>query len=156
MGTMLIYVACCIILPIIFKEGIRAVFMPFLVRKPQVISESPFSSHVYILDRRCPNISPHANHIAYGQDPSQFPLTVITAMVSDAKLAVKTLVAVHDELIILQDDHAWLEEEHCTLLLLVVTPCVLAMTCNLAQACSIVAATISSTIMPHVSEASVI
>ena len=53
MGTMLIYVACCIILPIIFKEGIRAVFMPFLVRKPQVNISEPFlhglhmSSHVH-------------------------------------------------------------------------------------------------------------
>ena len=36
MGVMLIYVASCIIFPIIFKEGIRAVFMPFLVRKPKV------------------------------------------------------------------------------------------------------------------------
>ena len=36
MGVMLLYVASCIIFPIIFKEGIRAVFMPFLVRKPQV------------------------------------------------------------------------------------------------------------------------
>lgn len=35
---MLLYVASCIIFPIIFKEGIRAVFMPFLVRKPQVPS----------------------------------------------------------------------------------------------------------------------
>ncbi|KAA6421686.1 MAG: squalene monooxygenase-like [Trebouxia sp. A1-2] len=35
MGVMLLYVASCIIFPIIFKEGIRAVFMPFLVRKPQ-------------------------------------------------------------------------------------------------------------------------
>lgn len=35
MGVMLIYVASCIIFPIIFKEGIRAVFMPFLVRKPK-------------------------------------------------------------------------------------------------------------------------
>jgi hypothetical protein len=36
MEVMLLYVASCIIFPIIFKEGIRAVFMPFLVRKPQV------------------------------------------------------------------------------------------------------------------------
>ncbi|DBB08092.1 hypothetical protein WJX82_004601 [Trebouxia sp. C0006] len=36
MGVMLLYVASCIIFPIVFKEGIRAVFMPFLVRKPQV------------------------------------------------------------------------------------------------------------------------
>lgn len=38
MGVMLIYVASCIIFPIIFKEGIRAVFMPFLVRKPKVFT----------------------------------------------------------------------------------------------------------------------
>ena len=40
MGVMLLYVASCIIFPIIFKEGIRAVFMPFLVRKPQVRTET--------------------------------------------------------------------------------------------------------------------
>ncbi len=45
MGVMLLYVASCIILPIIFKEGIRAVFMPFLVRKPQVW-QYPLIGHV--------------------------------------------------------------------------------------------------------------
>lgn len=35
----LIYTACCIILPIIKSEGIVAVFLPFLMRKPAVGSE---------------------------------------------------------------------------------------------------------------------
>jgi squalene monooxygenase len=35
----LIYTACCIILPIIKSEGIIAVFLPFLMRKPTVGSE---------------------------------------------------------------------------------------------------------------------
>lgn len=34
-GIMLIYSACCIILPIIRAEGVRAVFMPFLTRPPR-------------------------------------------------------------------------------------------------------------------------
>lgn len=36
MSIMVLYVASCIIFPIIFKEGPRAVFMPILVRKPKV------------------------------------------------------------------------------------------------------------------------
>ena len=35
MGLLLIYSACCIILPIIAKEGVRAVFLPFLTKPPK-------------------------------------------------------------------------------------------------------------------------
>ena len=36
MAVLLLHTACCIIFPIIFAEGIRAVFLPFLVRRPKV------------------------------------------------------------------------------------------------------------------------
>jgi squalene monooxygenase len=39
MGVLLIYAACCIILPIIAKEGVRAVFMPFLTRNPKPVGK---------------------------------------------------------------------------------------------------------------------
>ena len=36
MAVLLLHTACCIIFPIIFAEGVRAVFLPFLVRQPKV------------------------------------------------------------------------------------------------------------------------
>ena len=36
MAVLLLHTACCIIFPIIFAEGVRAVFLPFLVRRPKV------------------------------------------------------------------------------------------------------------------------
>eukprot|EP00891_Asterochloris_glomerata_P002286 jgi/Astpho2/2286/fgenesh1_pm.00040_%23_43_t len=35
MAILLLHTACCIIFPIIFAEGVRAVFLPFLVRQPK-------------------------------------------------------------------------------------------------------------------------
>ena len=41
MGMLLLWCAASIIVPIIRAEGIVAVFFPYLVRSPQVLSSSP-------------------------------------------------------------------------------------------------------------------